>query len=88
MPDGMSKDTFLLYRTGRKSQGKVEKKIDGAQKSCYNIKADNVALEDQKSAAKAKINDICLRGSVGSPWATIHISALCADKMSGAALRS
>ena len=36
----MSKDTLLLYRTGRKSQGKFEKKIDAAVKSCYTIKAD------------------------------------------------
>ena len=36
----MSKDTLLLYRIDRKSQGKFEKKIDAAAKSCYTIKAD------------------------------------------------
>ena len=36
----MSKDTLLLYRTGRKSQGKFEKKIDAVVKSCYTIKDD------------------------------------------------
>ena len=59
----MSKDTLLLYRIGRKSQAKIEKKIDEKKKPWYTNKADKFRCACVAQLVEQRIRNAQVAGS-------------------------